>query len=125
MIGSQMIKILFFASLKEQLSIDALDFPLTESITVAQLVDELVLKEASIDRDILVNIVIGAGQIPAYSFVPPVKTFQPQEPEWAKWSKEEREAEALRLYKRAGYNKEMPLEIEVLYNTSENHKKVA
>ena len=43
MIGSQMIKILFFASLKEQLSIDALDFPLTESITVAQLVDELVL----------------------------------------------------------------------------------
>ena len=79
----------------------------------------------AIDRDILVNIVIGAGQIPAYSFVPPVKTFQPQEPEWAKWSKEEREAEALRLYKRAGYNKEMPLEIEVLYNTSENHKKVA
>ena len=48
-----MIKILFFASLKEQLSIDALDFPLTESMTVAQLVDELVLKEASIDRDIL------------------------------------------------------------------------
>ena len=53
MIGSQMIKILFFASLKEQLSIDALDFPLTESMTVAQLVDQLVLKEASIDRDIL------------------------------------------------------------------------
>ena len=47
LIGIQMIKILFFASLKEQLSIDALDFPLTESITVAQLVDELVLKEAS------------------------------------------------------------------------------
>jgi oligopeptide transport system substrate-binding protein len=79
----------------------------------------------AIDRDILVNIVIGAGQIPAYSFVPPVKTFQPIEPEWSTWSKEKRETEALRLYQEAGYSKENPLEVEVLYNTSENHKKVA
>ena len=79
----------------------------------------------AIDRDILVNIVIGAGQIPAYSFVPPVKTFQPIEPEWSTWSKEKREAEALRLYQEAGYSKDKPLEVEILYNTSENHKKVA
>ena len=79
----------------------------------------------AIDRDILVNIVIGAGQIPAYSFVPPVKTFQPIEPEWSTWSKEKREAEALRLYQEAGYSKDKPLEVEILYNTSENHKKIA
>lgn len=79
----------------------------------------------AIDREILVNIVIGAGQIPAYSFVPPVKTFQPVEPEWSTWSQEEKNREALRLYKKLGYSKESPLEIEVLYNTSENHKKVA
>ena len=79
----------------------------------------------AIDREILVNIVIGAGQIPAYSFVPPVKTFQPIEPEWSKWTQEQRGAEALRLYKDAGYNKESPLKVEILYNTSENHKKVA
>ena len=79
----------------------------------------------AIDREILVNIVIGAGQIPAYSFVPPVKTFQPVEPEWSTWSQKEKNREALRLYKNAGYSKENPLELEVLYNTSENHKKVA
>jgi len=79
----------------------------------------------AIDREILVNIVIGAGQIPAYSFVPPVKTFQPIEPEWSSWTQEQRATEALRLYEEAGYSKEQPLEIEVLYNTSENHKKVA
>ena len=79
----------------------------------------------AIDREILVNIVIGAGQIPAYSFVPPVKTFQPIEPEWSSWTQEERATEALRLYKKAGYSKDKPLEIEILYNTSENHKKVA
>ena len=79
----------------------------------------------TIDREILVNIVIGAGQIPAYSFVPPVKTYQPIEPEWSGWTQEQRATEALKLYKEAGYNKERPLEIEILYNTSENHKKVA
>ena len=79
----------------------------------------------AIDREILVNIVIGAGQIPAYSFVPPVKTYQPIEPEWSGWTQEQRAKEALKLYKEAGYSKESPLEIEILYNTSENHKKVA
>ena len=79
----------------------------------------------AIDREILVNIVIGAGQIPAYSFVPPVKTYQPIEPEWSGWTQEQRATEALKLYKEAGYSKESPLEIEILYNTSENHKKVA
>jgi len=48
-----MIKVLFFASLKEQVSIDALDFPMAESLTVAQLIDELSQQEASIQREIL------------------------------------------------------------------------
>ncbi len=48
-----MIKVLFFASLKEKLSLDALEFPLSESITVAQLIDELARREASISREVL------------------------------------------------------------------------
>lgn len=53
MTGRLMIKVLFFASLKEKLSLDALEFPLSESITVAQLIDELARREASISREVL------------------------------------------------------------------------
>ena len=53
MTGRPMIKVLFFASLKEKLSLDALEFPLSESITVAQLIDELARREASISREVL------------------------------------------------------------------------
>nr|MBV6629757.1 peptide ABC transporter substrate-binding protein [Oceanococcus sp. HetDA_MAG_MS8] len=80
----------------------------------------------AIDREILTEKVTRLGEQPAYSWVPPgVNNYQAQVPEWASWTQEERLAEARRLYAKAGYGDKNPLRIELRYNTSENHKKVA
>ena len=79
----------------------------------------------AIDRNVIADIILGAGQIPAYSLVPPVKTFKAVPASWAEWTQEKKNQEAQRLYRAAGFSKEKPLEVEILYNTSENHKRVA
>ena len=80
----------------------------------------------AIDREIIVNKVTRLGEQPAYSWVPPgVYNYEAQVPEWASWPWEQRLAEARRLYKEAGYGPDNPLRIELRYNTSENHKKIA
>ena len=79
----------------------------------------------AVNRTIITDIVLGAGQIPAFTFVPPVKQYQGKQPEWAKLTQEEREGLAKELYTKAGYSDANPLSIEIIYNTSENHKRVA
>ncbi len=80
----------------------------------------------SINRDAIANYIMGQGEKPAYSFTPSiVDGFTPSTPEWATWSQKERDAKALALLKEAGYDKNNPLKFELLYNTNENHKKVA
>ncbi|MGY0398853.1 MAG: peptide ABC transporter substrate-binding protein [Ostreibacterium sp.] len=80
----------------------------------------------AIDRDRIVNKITGAGEKPAYGFVVPgVLNADPYLPAYAKWSKKARLALAKKLYKQAGYSKTNPATFEILYNTSENHKKIA
>ncbi len=79
----------------------------------------------AVDRDILTQVVSGAGEPAAYSWVPPVRGYEQQVPEEATWTQEQREAEAARLYAEAGYSRDNPLKVEVLYNTSDNHKRIA
>ena len=79
----------------------------------------------AVNRTIITDIVLGAGQIPAFTFVPPVKQYQGKEPGWAKLTQDEREGLARELYAQAGYSGSNPLSIEIIYNTSENHKRVA
>lgn len=79
----------------------------------------------AIDRDIITERITGVGEIPAYGWVPPVSGYTPAEPEWAGWTQSEREAEARRLYTAAGYSVDQPLTIELLYNTSLTHKRIA
>jgi len=79
----------------------------------------------AVDRDIIANVVSGAGELPAYSWVPPVRGYEQQVPEEAGWTQKRREAEARRLYAEAGYSSDDPLKVEVLYNTSDNHKRIA
>jgi len=79
----------------------------------------------AIDREIIAEKVAGAGEIPAFGWVPPIQGYQQAVPEWADWSQSQRDAEALRLYREAGYSKDKPLTIEVLYNTSANHKRIS
>ena len=79
----------------------------------------------AIDRNVITDIILGAGQIPSYSLVPPVKTFKAVPASWAEWTQEKKNQEAQRLYLASGFSKENPLEVEILYNTSENHKRIA
>ena len=80
----------------------------------------------AVDRQILADKVAQFGEQPSYSLVPPgMDGYVPFVPEYADWSQEERNHEARRLYEQAGYSAERPLRVEIRYNTSENHKKMA
>jgi len=80
----------------------------------------------AIDRQILTDKVTQFGEHPSYALVPPgIDGYVPFSPEYADWTQAERNHEALRLYEQAGYSEERPLRIEIRYNTSENHKKIA
>ncbi len=79
----------------------------------------------AVDRDIITGKVTGAGEIPAYGWIPAVTGYRQQKPEWADWTQQQRNAEAKRLYREAGYSDEKPLEVEILYNTHQNHKRIA
>jgi oligopeptide transport system substrate-binding protein len=79
----------------------------------------------AIDRGILTEKLTAAGELPAYGWVPPVQGYEPQNPEWAAWTQQERVAAAQRLYKEAGYSADNPLVVEILYNTSEGHKRMS
>lgn len=81
----------------------------------------------AIDRRLIVDKIARGGQMPAWSFVPPdtagytyPRTFLNESPT------EKDLAEARRLMKEAGYpnGKGFP-KIDLLYNTSEGHKKIA
>lgn len=80
----------------------------------------------AIDREVLTDKVTQFGELPSFNLVPPgVTDYEPAIPEYAEWTQAERVEEARRLYQQAGYSDEQPLRIEIRYNTSENHKKVA
>lgn len=77
------------------------------------------------DRSIITEYVSAGGEMPAYNFVPPLPGYPAPVPAWAAWPREQQLEEARRLYAEAGYGPERPLEVEVLYNTSDNHRQMA
>ena len=80
----------------------------------------------ALDRDIIVNKVKNQGDLPAYSYTPPYTDgMKLVEPEWFKWSQEKRNEEAKKLLAEAGYSADKPLTFNLLYNTSDLHKKLA
>ena len=80
----------------------------------------------AIDREIITDKVTRFGERPSFSLVPPgIDGYVPFVPEYADWSQEERNHEARRLLEQAGYSEENPLRVEIRYNSSGNHKKVA
>jgi oligopeptide transport system substrate-binding protein len=80
----------------------------------------------AIDRQIITDKVTQFGEQPSFSLVPPgIDGYVPFAPEYADWTQEERDHEARRLYEQAGYSEERPLRVEIRYNTSDNHKKIA
>jgi len=99
------------------------------NVTKAPFRDNVELRRAlslAIDRDIIVNQITKMGQIPAFSFVPPkVYGYKVQHPKEASFSQEERFVLAKKAYKKAGYSSKKPLKLEIRYNTSEDHKRIA
>lgn len=80
----------------------------------------------AVDREIITDKVTQFGEQPSYALVPPgIDGYVPFAPIYADWTQQKRNEEARRLYERAGYSEENPLRVEIRYNSSENHKKIA
>jgi oligopeptide transport system substrate-binding protein len=91
--------------------------------------DNLDLRRAltlAIDRKVICEKVLGMGEQPADAWVPPGTTgHRTSRAQWSGWTREQSLNEARRLYAKAGYSANRPARVELLYNTHENHKKVA
>lgn len=79
----------------------------------------------AVNRDIITKQILNLGQISSYGFVPPITGYTQQSMPEASWTQEQREAEAKRLYAEAGYGAANPLRTQIMYNTQEDHRRIA
>nr|WP_067430848.1 ABC transporter substrate-binding protein [Duffyella gerundensis] len=80
----------------------------------------------TIDRRIIAEKVLGTGEKPAWHFTPDVTAgFTPAQSMLQQHSQEELNVQAKTLLAAAGYGPSKPLHLNLLYNTSENHQKLA
>ena len=83
----------------------------------------------SINREIIGPDIWGSGEPPAYAWVPPgtanYEGVEPYMPDWASTPYEERVAEARALMEAAGYSADNPLQLQIRYNTNDNHQRLA
>ena len=80
----------------------------------------------AINRDVIVNNILQGGQTAAYSWTPPsINGFTMPDIPYAHLTQAQRDAEAQKLMKEAGYGPGHPLKVTLNYNTSEAHKKIA
>lgn len=80
----------------------------------------------AVNRDVIAYKILGTGQKPAYTFVPDnVSEFNVKIPPYAKLTQKQRDKQAKKMLNDAGFSKSKPLKFEILYNTSESHKRLA
>jgi len=80
----------------------------------------------AVDRDIIVDKILAGGQFPAYTFTPAATAgFEVPDVAMASMTQAERDAKAKELMAEAGYGPGNPLKFELMYNTSDAHKKIA
>lgn len=80
----------------------------------------------AIDREVITEKITGRGEQPAYGWVPPgVDNYESMQFSYANLDLKERHAAARRLYAEAGYSDDNPLQIEIRYNSSEAHQRIA
>jgi oligopeptide transport system substrate-binding protein len=81
-----------------------------------------------IDREFLADEIFQGTMVPAASFVPPgIGNYDPGSPkvEYFEMSMLDREDMAIAIMEAKGYGPDNPVTIELMYNTSENHKNAA
>ncbi len=80
----------------------------------------------AVDRDVIVNNVLAAGQKPAYTFTHwATAGFEMPDVPMASMEQAERNEMAVELLEEAGYGSDNPLTVNLVYNTDEGHKAVA
>jgi len=80
----------------------------------------------AVDRELLTRVIVGAGEEPACSLVPPaMPDYQPPPDPGCEAARRERIAQAQALLGAAGYGPERPLQLEIRYNTGELHDRLA
>ena len=126
-----------FPRLKEEYPTEALSFPRLCSYYYninmredgpAWAQDERVRQALSlaVNRDVVVENILKGGQFPAYTFTPGATAgFEVPSVDTAEMSQAERDAKAVELMAAAGYGADNPIDLEILYNTSEAHKSIA
>jgi len=99
------------------------------NLTAEPFKGNLALRKAlamAINREALVEKVTRAGELPAYSLVPPViPGYKRQALPFIDQTYEDRLEEARRQFAEAGYSPAQPLTLELLYNTNDNNRKIA
>jgi len=80
----------------------------------------------AIDRSVITEKILQAGQINAFTFTPGATAgFDVPAVAFGEMSQDQRNTNAKLLMAAAGYGPDNPLKFEYLYNTSEGHKKIA
>ena len=80
----------------------------------------------AVDRSIITDAVLQGGQFQAYTFTPSLTAgFVTPDVPIANMTQADRDAKAMELMAAAGYGKDNPLSFDMIYNTSEGHKKIA
>ncbi|MCL4105130.1 UNVERIFIED_CONTAM: hypothetical protein GTU68_018837 [Idotea baltica] len=80
----------------------------------------------AIDRNVIVDQVLKGGQTAAYNFAHPATAgFTMPDIDYGTWTQAERDATAVSLMTEAGYGKDNPIDLKLIYNTSESHKAIA
>lgn len=81
----------------------------------------------SINREVIGPQILGTGEIPAYSWVPPgmANYGEPAQVDWKDLPYGEKTAAAKELLEGAGFNSDNPLKLQLRYNTNDNHKRIA
>ncbi|QIC16280.1 peptide ABC transporter substrate-binding protein [Providencia vermicola] len=80
----------------------------------------------TIDRQVIAKKVLGTGEKPANRFTPDVTAgFKPQKSIYENYTQKELDEQAKVLLQAAGYGPKKTLELVLLYNSSENHQKIA
>lgn len=80
----------------------------------------------AVDRKIITENILAGGQPEAYTLTPAaVAGFTPPETEMSQMSQADRDAKAKELMAEAGYDAANPLKFTMMYNTSDDHQKIA